>query len=138
MSQFPSRKYMRNPGFAHCAQAVRARHDAKDSSSTAIDRPFGPLGLEIFFFLLSSYSTSRFSMASLAGRFLLRPTSLAVYPKCSAASGHELWHPLAIRRNVSRMLICALAWDIQQGPVHDRERPPLQQGSNCNLDIQLQ
>jgi len=120
MSQFPSRKYMRNPGFAHCAQAVLARHDAKDSSSTAIiDRSLGLWGSKFssFFFLLTvqaAFPWPRWPGGSYCARLL--------WPSCSAASGHELCHPLAIRRNVSRTLICALAWDIQQGRVHDREK----------------
>jgi len=73
--------------------------------------------LSSFFFLLTvqaAFPWPRWPGGSYCARLL--------WPSCSAASGHELCHPLAIRRNVSRTLICALAWDIQQGRVHDREK----------------
>jgi hypothetical protein len=117
MSQFPSRKYMRNPGFAHCAQAVRARH-AEDDSAAIIDRPLGLWGSNFSSFLLTvqaAFPCVRWPGGSYCARFLW--LSVQDIPSPVVTS---LAMPLVIRRNMSRILICALAWDVQQGGVHDR------------------
>jgi hypothetical protein len=112
MSQFPSRKYMRNPGFAHCAQAVRARH-AEDDSAAIIDRPLGLWGSIFSSFLLTvqaAFPCVRWPGGSYCARFLW--LSVQDIPSPVVTS---LAIPLVIRRNMSRILICALAWDVQQG-----------------------